>query len=90
MIEPEERAGLESRMEKLRVEAEAAYDQMYEVHSHREAHWQFELAYDWLREAVEIARSLGLEERAAAMEKRAEHIRKVYRHQFMNPPDLSS
>lgn len=70
-------------------DAEAAYNQMYAVHDFRQAKWQFELAYDWLREAAKLCRELGNEKGAEAHEARAEHIKKVFRHQFRDPPDLN-
>ncbi len=71
-------------------DAEAAYEKMYDVRDQRDAKWQYELAYDWLHDAAKIARGLELEKEAVAYEERAQHIRKVYRHQFMMPPDLSA
>lgn len=86
---PRTREEKEARIAHLVSEAEAAYDQMYEVHDPRDAKWQYELAYDWLREAAALCRELGNEADSETHEKRAEHIKKVYRHQFMNPPDLN-
>ena len=86
----EERLAKMAQIAVLVRDAEAAYDKMYDVHDQRDAKWQFELAYDWLRDAAKIARELELEKEALAYEERAQHIRKVFRHQFMMPPDLSA
>ena len=83
---PEEKA---ARIALIVHDAEKAYDQMYEAHGFREAKWQYELAYDWLHEAAKLCRELGNEKGAEAHEARAEHIKTVYRHQFMDPPDLN-
>jgi len=72
---------------KLKEQDEKAYSQMYELHDDKEIRWQYELAYDSLRSAARIAREVGLAEEAAEAEKRAEHVREVYRHQFMQSPD---
>jgi hypothetical protein len=87
---PLTREEAQARISALVRDAEAAYDKMYDVHDPRDAKWQYELAYDWLRDAAKIERELGLEEDAMAHEARAQHIRTVYRHQFMMPPDLSA
>jgi len=75
-------------MERLRKQAEEAYARMYDAQNDHAAKWEYETAYDALRSAARLARELDRLEDALAMDKRAEHIRKVYRHQFMYPPDL--
>lgn len=72
---------------RLKAKAEAAYDAIYNMHDDRQIAWNAELAEDWLRSAARLEREAGLAEDADATEKRAQHIRKVYRHQFMQPPD---
>jgi hypothetical protein len=72
---------------RLKAKAEAAYDAIYQMHDDRQIAWKAELAEDWLRSAARLEREAGLAEDADATEKRAQHIRKVYRHQFLQPPD---
>jgi hypothetical protein len=74
---------------RLKSQAGRAYDSMYDLYEDAEIRWQYELAYESLISVVRLAEELGLTEEAAAAEERAQHIRKVYRHQFMRPPDRS-
>jgi hypothetical protein len=83
--EDEERAAAIAR---LKREAEQAYDEMYDLHDDREIRWRAEFAVEGLRSAARLEREAGLVEDAEATEARAQHIRRVYRHQFMQPPDL--
>lgn len=73
---------------RLRKQAEEAYDKMYDVSSDRAAKWEYEIAYDSLRGAARLARELDRLDEALELDKRAEHIRNVFRHQFMMPPGL--
>ena len=75
-------------IERLRKQAEEAYGRMYDSKNEHAAKWEYETAYDSLRLAARLARELDRLDEALAMDKRAEHIRKVYRHQFMYPPDV--
>lgn len=75
-------------LERLRAQAESAYDQMYQLHSDREIRWHYELADDCLREAIKLAAENGLPDQSARMETRRLHIRNVYYHQFVQPPRL--
>lgn len=84
--EPDQSA--EAQIERLRSNAEAAYDSMYALHDEREIRWQFELADDLLREAVKTAREAAMPDEANAIECRRQHIRQVYFHQFVQPPHL--
>ena len=87
-VEAERDVPISTTLERLQAQAETAYDRMYEVHTDREIHWQYELADDCLREAVKLAGENGLGEQAARMEMRRLHIRNVYYHQFVQPPRL--
>ncbi len=86
-LERERESKLE-RIEYLKTQAETAYENMFDLKNGREIKWEFEAAYDSLIEAARLARELGLDEEAEANTERAGHIRMVYRHQFMHPPDL--
>jgi hypothetical protein len=74
---------------RLRAQAEEAFDKMNNLHDEGEIRRQFELANDSLDSAASLAREGGLDETAKELDERALHIRRVYRHQFMNPPDLT-
>jgi uncharacterized Zn finger protein (UPF0148 family) len=78
----------QAQIERLRSNAEAAYDSMYALRDEREIRWQFELADDLLREAVKTARESAMPDEANAIESRRQHIRQVYFHQFVQPPHL--
>lgn len=84
--EPDQSA--QAQIERLRANAEAAYDSMYALHDDRQIRWQFELADDLLREAVNTAVAAAMPQEADAIERRRQHIRQVYFHQFVQPPHL--
>lgn len=75
------------RIARLKAKAEAAYDDIYNMYDDRQIAEKVEFALAWLRSAAQLEREAGLIAHAEATEKRADHIRKVYRHQFMQPPD---
>lgn len=72
---------------RLKAKAEAAYDDIYNMHDSRQIAEKVEFALAWLRSAAQLEREAGLTADADATEKRAAHIRTIYRHQFMHPPD---
>lgn len=72
---------------RLKAKAEAAYDDIYNMHDDRQIAEKVEFALAWLRSAAQLEREAGLTADADATEKRAQHIRTVYRHQFLQPPD---
>ena len=81
---------IEVEIAQLTARAEQAYDQMYEVCSSYEARSHFEMAWESLQAAARLAREAGLNDEAQAHEQRAQHMREVFRHQFMQPPDLTA
>jgi hypothetical protein len=72
---------------RLKAKAEAAYDDIYNMHDGPQIAEKVEFALAWLRSAAQLEREAGLTMDADATEKHADHIRTVYRHQFMHPPD---
>lgn len=84
--EPDQSA--QAQIARLRSNAETAYESMYELHDDREIRWNFELADDLLREAVKTARDAAMPDEAETLERRRQHIRQVYFHQFVQPPHL--
>jgi len=90
---PEPESERQTKLEliaQLKAKAEAAYDKMHDLDDDREIAWEFEIAYDSLLAAARLAREFGLANEAEAHDQRAAHIRKVYRRQFMYPPDLQA
>jgi hypothetical protein len=71
-----------ARLTRLKADAEAAYDKMYNVYTDTEIRLQFDLAEDFLLEASRISRELGMEEEHQSIMVRYQHIRDVYRGQF--------
>lgn len=69
-------------LEYLRQTAEKAYDDMYEVHSLRDANDRYRDAKEYYYDAIGLARQLGLIEEAEKMSDRLLHIKAVYRSQF--------
>jgi len=63
--------------------AEAAYARFYEVWSDSERGAAYSDCKEGMAEAVRLARQLGLEERAAELEKKLEHCKAVF-HSQMN------
>jgi hypothetical protein len=86
--EPPQELSVPAQIEHMQAQAEIAYGQMYEVHKDHEIRWQFELADDLLLSAARLARKSGMTTEAEQSEKRRQHIRNVYYHQFVQPPRL--
>ena len=61
---------------------EKAYDQMYDAHSSSDASWLYSDAKEAFYDAIRLANELGLTEESAALEKRLQHIKAVFRSQF--------
>ncbi len=66
----------------LRDLAEKAYDDMYEQHSFSGSGACYSDAKEFYYDAIQLAEELGLAEESAAMTKRLEHIKGVFRSQF--------
>lgn len=70
------------RIKTLEAYAEKAYDEMYEAQSPTGAGAYFSEVKEVLTEAIRLARQIGLEDDAIRIEKRLDHIRKVYESQM--------
>lgn len=84
MSETEE-TSREQRLERMRqciAWGEDEYDQIYEPRTHHSPAGHYSDAKEFFGEAIRLARSLGLEEKAGELTKRLEHIKTVYRGQF--------
>jgi hypothetical protein len=63
--------------------AEKSYDDMYEAHSFRDANDCYRDAKDYFYAAIGHANSLEMQEEADALLKRLEHVKSVFRSQFV-------
>jgi hypothetical protein len=63
--------------------AEKAYDDMYEAHSPSGATGCYSDAKEAYYDAIRLARELGLTDEVEALSKRLEHIKAVFRSQFV-------
>lgn len=64
-------------------EAEKAYGRMYDAHSFRDANDCYRDAKDYFYAAIGHADDLGLPDEAEALRKRLEHVKAVFRGQFV-------
>jgi hypothetical protein len=82
MADEKERQAQLEQLEHLKAMGEKAYDDMYEAHSSSGATACYSDAKECFYDAIGLARRMGLEEETAALEKRLEHIKAVFRGQF--------
>jgi hypothetical protein len=82
MIEEERQAKL-AQFARCKEEAEKAYDGMYDAHSFRDANDCYRDAKDYFYAAIGHADDLGLPDEAEALRKRLEHVKAVFRSQFV-------
>jgi hypothetical protein len=76
----EKQAGaVDERLRELEALAEAEYDRMYDSRSPTGA---YSSAKEAFYAAITLARQLGLEKDAKRLEKRLQHVKDVFRHQF--------
>lgn len=79
----EERQSKLSYLASCKTAAEKAYDEMYEAHSFRDANDCYRDAKDYFYAAIGHAEELGMPEEAEALLKRLEHVKSVFRSQFV-------
>ncbi len=79
----EERQSKMADLVRCKEEAEKAYDSMYEAHSFRDANDGYRDAKDYFIAAIGHAGDLGLTDEVEALHKRLEHVRSVFRSQFV-------
>lgn len=82
MVEEERRAKL-ANLAFCRQQAEKAYDDMYEAHSFSGASTCYTDAKDFFHQAISLANELGLAEEAQSLEKRLDHVKAVFKSQFV-------
>lgn len=69
----------DQRLKELEAQAEAEYEKMYDSLCPAAA---YSLAKDSFCEAIALARTLGLQDDVARLEKRLQHLKDVFRKQF--------
>jgi hypothetical protein len=79
----EERSAMVANMVHCKTMGEKAYDDMYEAHSFGDANCCYRDAKDFFYEAIRLAGELGLAEEGESLSKRLEHIKGVFRSQFV-------
>jgi hypothetical protein len=79
----EERSAKLARLASCKTMGEKAYDDMYEAHSFRDANDCYRDAKDFFYDAIGLAGDLGLAEEKESLSKRLEHIKGVFRSQFV-------
>ena len=67
------------RLEFYKCKAEEAYDRIYDTHSETEATAAYSDCKEFMRDAIRLARKLGLKVEAARLEERISHIKAVFR-----------
>jgi hypothetical protein len=82
MTQDDDRQELLAQMEHLKSLAEKSYGDMYETGSPSGATGCYSEAKECYYDAIRLARELGLDDEAAALVKRLEHIKEVFRGQF--------
>jgi len=79
----EERQAKLANLTHCKAQGEKAYDDMYEAHSFSQAGVCYSDAKEFFYEAIKLAEELGMTEEAATIGKRLEHIKAVFRKQFV-------
>jgi hypothetical protein len=82
MTEEERQAKLAS-LARCKQFSEKAYDDMYEAHSDSGSSGCYSDTKDYFYAAIWHTEELGLPEEAAALRKRLEHVKAVFRSQFV-------
>jgi hypothetical protein len=79
--DPEREAQLR-QLEALKAEGEKNYDDLYGTRSDYDATVCYSGAKEAFHDAISLACQLGLEEEAAVLSRRLDHIKAVFRSQF--------
>ena len=81
--EEKERSTKLADLAHCRERGEKAYDDMYKAHSFREANVCYSDAKEFIYDAISLAEELGLVDEVDSLRKRLEHIKGVFRSQFV-------
>ena len=82
-VNEEERKSTLAALAHCKAGAEKAYDDMYEVHSFRDANDCYRDAKDYFYAAIGHAEDLGLPDEVEALHKRLQHVKSVFHSQFV-------
>jgi hypothetical protein len=82
MTEEEQQIKLSS-LASFKAYGEKAYDDMYEAHSPRDASVCYSDAKEAFYDAIRLAGELGLVDEVESLTKRLQHIKAVFRSQFV-------
>jgi hypothetical protein len=82
-MDEDDRQSKLAELERCKAAGEKAYDDMYEAHSFRDAGVCYSDAKDFFYQAIHLAETLGLTDDAASLERRLDHIKAVFRKQFV-------
>ena len=83
MADDQERQQKLEQLEHLKKLGEKYYDEMYEAHSFSGANACYRDAKDCLYDAIGLAEQLSLTDEREALSKRLQHIKDVFRSQFV-------
>jgi len=83
MNKDEEQEAKRARLVHLKALGEKAYDEMYEVHSFEYARACYGESKECFAEAIKLAEELGMMDEANSITKRLDHIKAVFRSQFV-------
>ena len=82
-MEDHERQSKLAGLASCKAQAEKAYDDMYEAHSFSQANGFYSESKESFYDAIRLAEELGLADEAESLRKRLEHIKAVFRSQFV-------
>ena len=78
-----ERLNRLATLSRFRDQGELAYDSMYKAHSFSAANGYYSDAKEFFHEAIRLAEELGEVNEAISLGNRLEHIKAVFRNQFV-------
>ena len=83
MNKDEERQMKLANLTQCKTQGEKAYDDMYEAHSFGQARNCYSDSKEFFYEAIKLAEELDMTDEANSIRKRLEHIKAVFRSQFV-------
>jgi hypothetical protein len=83
MSKDEEQDAKRANLARCKAQGEKTYDEMYEAHSFEHARACYGESKDCFGEAMKLAEELGLIDEANSIMKRLDHIKAVFRSQFV-------
>ena len=83
MSKDEEQDAKRLNLAHCKAQGEKAYDEMYEAHSFEHARACYNESKDFFGEAIKLAEELGMVDEASSIMQRLDHIKAVFRSQFV-------